>query len=94
MYIYFHSKIQGPSLKNDWVMAILNFWPPRSRSRQIQRSKSRSDLNKEISRYNYMILASQMTDLYLFIFFDLRDGGRGQDWDWCQNGSQVQLKDV
>ena len=29
MYIYFHSKFQGPSLKNDLVMTILCFRPPK-----------------------------------------------------------------
>ena len=40
----FYTKLYLHSLKNDWVMAIFNIWPPRSRSKRGQRSKSRSDL--------------------------------------------------
>ena len=40
----FYTKLYLPSLKNEWGMAIFNIWPPRSRSKRGQRSKSRSDL--------------------------------------------------
>ena len=42
--MWFHAKFQLPSLYDVWVLAILNFWPPRSRSRQGLRSNSRSGL--------------------------------------------------
>ena len=37
-------KFYAPRLINDWVMDILNIWPPRLRSKRGQGTKSRSDL--------------------------------------------------
>ena len=42
--MYFHLKKLAPKFRINLVIAILNIWPPRSRSKRGQIVKSRSDL--------------------------------------------------
>ena len=67
---YYHTKFQSPSFNNDWVMIILNFWPPRLRSTWKLRSKSRSDIKRELlDRLLYKVSQSFLQKWLGFLFY-------------------------
>ena len=84
MATYNDTKFQDHNFENDWVMAVLKFWPLRLGSRWRLRSKWRSDLHREwqdLLAYKILsVLSSKMNVLWLFLIVDLREWGQGGGW--------------